>query len=89
MLFRSLADSAIAGFEVKRENIEAALSRNPILVTALNRVIGYELGAKIAKTAYAQGRPVLEVAAELTDLSEAELKKLLDPAKLIQGGIAQ
>ncbi len=83
---RQLADKAIDGFEVKLEHIQLALDRNPILVTALNRVIGYEKGAAIAKKAYAEGRPVLEVALEMTDLSEEKLKKLLDPALLTQGG---
>ncbi len=77
-----LADKAISGFSVNTDQIEQTLARNPILVTALNSVIGYELGAKIAKTAYLQKRPVIEVALELTDLDEAELKRLLDPALL-------
>jgi fumarate hydratase class II len=81
-----LADKAISGFVVNQENLEKVLQVNPILVTALNRVVGYELGAQIAKTAYQTGRPVLEVALELTDLDEETLKKLLDPAKLTQGG---
>ena len=80
---RLLADKAIADFTVNEENISAALSRNPILVTALNSVIGYELGAKIAKTAYTEGRAVIDVAVELTDLSRAELAELLDPKELI------
>jgi fumarate hydratase class II len=83
---RLLADKAIAGFTVNQENINSALAKNPILVTALNTVIGYELGAKIAKTAYAEGRAVIDVAVELTDLSRTELEKLLDPKKMIQGG---
>ena len=86
---RALADSAIAGFTVNEQAIEAALSRNPILVTALNPVIGYELGAKIAKKAYAEGRAVKDVAKEMTDLSDADLDRLLDPAKLTEGGIAE
>lgn len=81
-----LADKAIAGFTVNEKNISAALAKNPILVTALNSVIGYELGAKIAKTAYAEERAVLDVAVELTDLSREELEKILDPEKLIHGG---
>ncbi len=83
---RLLADKAIAGFTVNQKNIDSALSKNPILVTALNSVIGYELGAKIAKTAYAEGRAVIDVAVDMTDLSREELEKLLDPRKLIQGG---
>ena len=80
-----LADKAIAGFSVNEDNINAALAKNPILVTALNTVIGYELGAKIAKTAYAEGRAVIDVAIEMTDLSQKELEKLLDPKNLIGG----
>ncbi len=58
-----------------------------MLVTALNPVIGYERGSAIAKRASAEGRPVLDVAAEMTDLSVAELQRLLDPLALTQGGI--
>jgi fumarate hydratase class II len=72
---------------VRHDRLEAALARNPILVTALNPVIGYEAAAKIAKRAYKEGRPVLEVAKEMTSLSEKQLKKLLDPASLTRGGI--
>ncbi len=84
---RSLADNAIAGFTVNEENINRALDRNPILVTALNPVIGYELGAAVAKKAYADGRPVKDVAREMTDLTDEELDRLLDPAALTKGGI--
>ena len=82
-----LADKAIAGFTVNTDNINAALDRNPILVTALNPVIGYEKGAAVAKKAYAEGRPVKEVAKEMTDLTDEELDRLLDPAALTEGGI--
>jgi fumarate hydratase class II len=84
---RALADNAIAGFKVNAAHIAEALDRNPILVTALNPVLGYEKGAAIAKQAYAQGRPIREVAAEMTDLPSEELAKLLDPAELTTGGI--
>ncbi len=69
-------------FTVNDAKLDQALSRNPILVTALNAVIGYDLGAAIAKQAYKEGRPVLDVAKENTDLSEDELKRLLDPYAL-------
>ena len=84
---RLLADSAIAGFTVNRARLAEALERNPILVTALNPVIGYEKGAAIAKRAYAEGKPIREVAAAMTDLPPAELARLLDPAELAKGGI--
>jgi len=82
-----LAENAIAGFTVNQENLDRALNRNPILVTALNPVIGYEKGAAVAKKAYAEGRPVKDVAREMTDLSDEELDRLLDPAALTEGGI--
>ncbi|MGE0581759.1 MAG: class II fumarate hydratase [Steroidobacteraceae bacterium] len=84
---RLLADSAIAGFTVNQARLAEALDRNPILVTALNPVIGYEKGAAIAKKAYAQGKPILAVAAGMTDLARDELAALLDPAELAKGGI--
>lgn len=83
---RSLADSALAGFTVNEQRIGEALNRNPILVTALNPVIGYEAGSKIAKEAYATGRPVKDVATEHTQLSDEELTKYLDPRELTKAG---
>lgn len=82
----NLATKAIKGFKVRHENLQNALARNPILVTALNQIIGYEKGAMIAKKAYKENRPVIEVAKEMTDLSDAQLKELLDPLKLTEGG---
>ena len=82
-----LAEKAIAGFTVNVDTINQALDRNPILVTALNPVIGYEKGAAVAKKAYKEGRPVKDVAKEMTDLSDEELDRLLDPAGLTKGGI--
>jgi fumarate hydratase class II len=84
---QALADSAIAGFKVNQARLDEALERNPILVTALNPVIGYEKGAAIAKQAYKEGRPIREVAAEQTDLGAKQLKALLDPLELTKGGI--
>lgn len=84
---RVLADKAVAGFTVNEERIASLVGRNPILVTALNPVIGYEKGAKIAKRAYAEGRSLKEVALEETDLSPEELDRILDPRALTEGGI--
>jgi len=84
----ALADRAIDGFVVNEARLAAALERNPILVTALNPVIGYERAAAIAKTAYESGEPIRAVAARMTDLSDAELDRLLDPRAATRGGIA-
>ncbi|MGE5807931.1 MAG: class II fumarate hydratase [Nitrospirota bacterium] len=79
---RLLADKAIAGFIVNRDHISSLVDKNPILVTALNPVIGYDKAAQIAKKAYAEGRSLKDVAAEMTDLSKEELDRLLDPRKM-------
>ena len=82
-----LSKKAIKNFKINKRNLEASLSKNPILVTALNPIIGYEKAAHIAKKAYKEDRPIIDVAAEETDLSVSKLRKLLDPAKLSKGGI--
>jgi fumarate hydratase class II len=84
---RLLADKAIATFKVNEAKLKEALSRNPILVTALNPIIGYQKAAEIAKTAYREGRPIIDVALEHTELDRSQLETLLNPEKLTAGGI--
>ena len=84
---RLLADKAIKTFTVNNSNLEVPLHRNPILVTALNPIIGYEKAAQIAKEAYRENQPILDVAQKYCDLSREELVKLLDPLKLTKGGL--
>ena len=83
----ALAKKAIKTFKVNKKNIDESIAKNPILVTALNPIIGYEKAAFIAKKAYKESRPILEVAHEETGISLSKLKKLLDPSKLTKGGI--
>lgn len=85
----SLADQAIATFKVREDNLEVALAKNPILVTALNPVIGYLKAAQIAKAAYQEGAAIIDVAERETDLDRETLERLLDPTKLTQGGLAE
>ena len=82
-----LSKNTISSFKVNKKNLEASLSKNPILVTALNPIIGYEKSAFIAKKAYKENRPIIDVAAEETDIPKPKLAKLLDPSKLAKGGI--
>ncbi|HEB27765.1 MAG TPA: class II fumarate hydratase [Porticoccus sp.] len=84
---RLLADKAISSFTVNDSKLRESLARNPILVTALNPIIGYMKAAEIAKQAYKEGRAIIDVAEEQTQLSRTELEKLLDPAKLTYGGL--
>ena len=75
--------SVIESMSVNSENMAQNLSFNPILVTALNPIIGYQKAAEIAKAALGQNRPILEVALEMTDIDEARLRQLLDPGNLV------
>ncbi|MEM7376773.1 MAG: class II fumarate hydratase [Pseudomonadota bacterium] len=84
---RLLADKAITTFTVNEANLTESLSRNPILVTALNREIGYAKAAEIAKRAYREKRPIVEVAAEDTGMPIDRLRALLDPTALTSGGL--
>ena len=79
---RALADKAIKDFSVNQEEIDSVINRNPVLATALNSVIGYELGTQIVKKAYADKRAIIDVALEMTELDEGKLKELLDPFRL-------
>lgn len=82
-----LGDKAIQGFTVNTDHLSGAVGRNPVLVTALNPVIGYSKAASIAKQAYASGRAIIDVAEEETDLSRAELEELMSPLELTRGGM--
>jgi fumarate hydratase class II len=86
---RNLADRSVSRLEVRKDVIADMVGRNPILVTALNPIIGYDLAAKIAKKAFAEGRPLKEVAKEMTDLSDDELDNALDPIKMTKGGFTE
>jgi fumarate hydratase, class II len=79
---RNFAERSVSGLEARREVISQMVGKNPILVTALNPLIGYDKAAKIAKKAFAENRSVMDVAKEMTDLSDDELKKALDPINM-------
>lgn len=82
----NFADKSVKGFTVREKEIKKMVAKNPILVTALNPLIGYDKAAKIAKKAYAENRAVLDVAREMTDLTDDELSKALDPFNMTKGG---
>ena len=85
----TIANNCIADFQVNTEKLNQGLDHNPILVTALNPVIGYNNAAAIAKAAYQQNRSIIDVALEMTELSQAELEALLSPLELSKGGLHQ
>ena len=84
---RLLADKAVSGCSVNREGVRRSLEVNPILATALTPIIGYEESAKIAKEAHLQRRPVKEIAAARTGLTQQQLEQLLDPRRLTISGL--
>jgi fumarate hydratase class II len=79
---RAFADKAVAGFKVNTEAVSALIERNPMLVTALSPLLGYDLAAEIAKRALKEDRGIKEVALEMTDLTEEELDGILDPKRM-------
>ena len=83
---RNLADRSVSRIVVREDHINSLTGKNPILVTTLNPLLGYDLAAKIAKKAFAENRPLKAVALEMCDLSEEELDKALDPSKMTRGG---
>lgn len=85
----AFTDKMIAGLVVNQEKAEGWLSRNPILVTALNPIIGYNKGAEVAKKALAEGKSVKEVVLELGLMSEDEVDSALDARAMTEGGIAK
>lgn len=86
---RNFADKSVSGLIVRKEEIEKMVGKNPILVTALNPLIGYDKAAKIAKTAFAENKAVIDVAREMTDLSDEELEKALNPMNMTKGGFTE
>ncbi len=71
------------GIKANKEKIQEYMENSLMLVTALNRRIGYENAAKIAKSAYKSGKTLCQTAVELGLLTEAEFKEIVDPAKML------
>lgn len=86
---KNFARNSVSGIIVKKDDIAERVGMNPILVTALNPIIGYDLAAKIAKKAFAEKRLLKEVTLEMTDLSEEEVDNALDPIKMTRGGFTE
>ncbi len=82
-----LREKCVEGIEADEARAKELVERNVIIVTALVPKIGYDLAAKVAKQAFAEGRNVREVAIELGVLPEHELDAALDLRKMTEGGI--
>ncbi|MGI9647633.1 MAG: class II fumarate hydratase [Acidimicrobiia bacterium] len=82
-----LDEKCVANLEADPERASELLERNIIIITALAPRIGYDLAADIAKTAFAEGRGVREVAAEKSGLTDEELAAALDLHAMTEGGV--
>ena len=83
----NLADQCVAGLRATGRGPEM-VERGLAIVTTLVPHIGYDAAAKVAKEAQATGRTVKEMALLMTDLSEAELDTILDPAAMTEPGLS-
>ena len=80
---RVLADKTIEGLEVNQDRALALAESSPAIVTPLNKVIGYEAAAKIAKHSVEKSLTIREAVIDLGfvergEISEADLDKALD-----------
>ncbi|MEA3366066.1 MAG: class II fumarate hydratase [Candidatus Hydrogenedentes bacterium] len=80
---RSFNDKCAVGIEADAARIEALLHESLMLVTALNRKIGYDNAAKIAKAAYENGTTLKEEAKNLGLLTAEEFDEVVDPRKML------
>ncbi|MBQ0110479.1 MAG: class II fumarate hydratase [Oscillospiraceae bacterium] len=79
----SLNIHCVKGITANREKMKEYLDNSLMTVTALSPALGYEKAAQIAKYAEKNGLSILESAQKFCDLSEDELKEILNPEKMI------
>jgi fumarate hydratase class II len=84
---RRFADLAIDGMVANEATCVAYVEISPSMATALNPLIGYDKAAEIAKRSYKERRPVRELAAEMTDLTPAQITEALDPRRQTEPGL--
>lgn len=79
----SFNEHCAVGIEPVKEKIDYYLHNSLMLVTALNRHVGYENAAKIAKTAYKENKTLKQVAVELGLMSEADFDNWVKPEAMV------
>ena len=79
----SFTDNCVVGIEPREDNIKAALGRSLMLVTALAPKVGYDIAAKIAKTAHKNGTTLREEAVGAGYVTDAEFDALVRPERMI------
>ncbi|MBC6934502.1 MAG: aspartate ammonia-lyase [Chloroflexi bacterium] len=84
---RAFTEKCAVGLIANRKQAEGWLARNPILVTALNPIIGYNKGKEVAMKSLEEGRSVRDIVVELGYLSAEEADRVLDARQMTEGGI--
>lgn len=83
----SFNDNCAVGIEPNHDKIEHFLHNSLMLVTALNPVIGYENAAKVAKTAYKEGKTLKQVAVELNLVTEEQFDQVVRPENMVSPNV--
>jgi len=79
----SFCKNCLKGLTINKENISKHLNNSLMLVTALNKYIGYDNAAKIAKKAFEEKLTLKEATIKLNLLNEKEFDKIVNPKKMI------
>jgi aspartate ammonia-lyase len=79
---RTFRTKCIEGITTNEKTLDRNMQETVGIVTALNPVLGYKKASELAAEAYTSGRGILEIIREKKLLTEAQIKELLDPAKL-------
>ena len=80
---KSFNNNCLKGLKANKEIIDNHLNNSLMLVTALNKNIGYDNAAKIAKKAFDENLTLKEAALKLKLISEKDFDKIVDPKKMI------
>jgi fumarate hydratase class II len=79
----SFRENCVAGLELDRARVDELMRRSLMLVTALNRHIGYDKAAKVAKTAHAEGLTLREAAVKLGFMTGEAFDAAVVPEEMV------
>jgi len=80
---KSFNNNCLKGIKANKKMIDNHLNNSLMLVTALNKTIGYDNAAKIAKKAFDENLTLKEAALKLKLISEKDFNKIVDPKKMV------
>ncbi len=83
-MLRQLTEFCIKGITVNEKRTDFYVQSTVSLATALNPYIGYAKAAEIAKESVATGKSIIEIARSRGELTEEQIKEILDPARMTE-----